>query len=101
MSLNRTEQALFDYWSRQPDEMSYWKMKVSETLKTQGAGTPAARLERELRSYLVERSEHVFALRSLAGPDAAKIRLINLAEYLMRLWGPLPKSRAKLAADRS
>ncbi len=91
MSLNRYEQTLFDYWEKQPDERRHWQAKVVEL--TRGLPQPgevARTLERELWYHLAERSPHVPALRGMA---ESRVSLLNLAEYLIRLWGPVPKPR--------
>jgi hypothetical protein len=91
MSLNRYEQTIFDYWDQQPDERRHWQTKVLE-LTRHGASPDLARaLERELWAYLVERTPHVPALRNLSPPS--RVSLLNLAEYILRLWGPVPKPR--------
>jgi hypothetical protein len=96
MSLNRYEQALFSYWEKQPDERRHWQGKVMEVTRGLGAPVAAARtLERELWSYLVERSPHVPALRSLGLGATERVSLLNLAEHIIRLWGPLPKPKPK------
>jgi hypothetical protein len=93
MSLNRYEQAVFDYWERAPDERRHWQSRVVE-LTRGGADARSARgLERELAAYVHERSEHVPALRDLRPQAGARVSLLNLAEYLLRLWGPPPKPR--------
>ncbi len=94
MSLNRYEQAVFDYWHRQPDERNHWQSKVVEL--TRGAAVPvelARGLERELWAYLSERSPHVPALRELQIGTAGRVSLLNLAEHIIRLWGPVVKPR--------
>ena len=94
MSLNRHEQALFDYWEKQADERRHWQAKV--TGLTQCAARPvelARELERELWEYLVERSPHVARLRELSPGGGQRVSLLNLSEHLIRLWGPSPKPR--------
>lgn len=93
MSLNRFEQAVFDYWERAPDERRHWQAKVVEL--TRGGTEPglARRLERELWSYVEERSDHVPTLRELRLAGGTRFSLLNLAEYIIRLWGPPPKPR--------
>ena len=100
MSLNRYEQAVFDYWERAPDERRHWQTKVADL--TRGAAMPvglARGLERELWEYLTERSAHVPTLRELRLEDVHRVSLLNLAEHVIRLWGPPPKPR-KPAASR-
>jgi hypothetical protein len=93
MSLNRYEQTIFDYWDKQPDERRHWQTKVLE-LTRHGASADLARaLERELWAYLVERTPHVPALRNLSPSGPARVSLLNLAEHILRLWGPVPKPR--------
>ena len=93
MSLNRYEQTIFDYWEKQPDERRHWQTKVVDL--TRGGAVPglAPVLERELWAYLVERTPHVPALRNLAGASLPRVSLLNLAEHIIRLWGPPPKPR--------
>lgn len=99
MSLNRCEQAVFDYWERAPDERRHWHGKVV-ALTRGGADVALARgLERELWAYVLERSPHVPALRELRLEGGPKVSLLNLAEHLIRLWGPPPKPRKRPPAD--
>lgn len=94
MSLNRYEQALFSYWEQQPDERRHWQTKVAEMTRGREVPVEIARgLERELWDHLVERSPHVPMLRSLGVGAAQRISLLNLAEYIIRLWGPPPKPK--------
>jgi len=93
MSLNRCEQTVFEYWERAPDERRHWHGKVV-ALTRGGADMSLARgLERELWAYAVERSPHVPALRELRLESGPKVSMLNLAEYLIRLWGPPPKPK--------
>ena len=94
MSLNRYEQTLFNYWENQPDERRHWQGKVGEIVRTASAPGAAARtLERELWDYFVERSPHVPGLRELSAGGLRRVSLLNLAEYVIRFWGPSPKLR--------
>jgi hypothetical protein len=95
MSLNRYEQALFDYWERALDERRHWQAKVTDLMRNpaQSPGELARGLERELWDHLVERTPHVPALRALNAPGLARVSLLNLAEYVIRLWGPPPKPK--------
>lgn len=98
MSLNRYEQTIFDYWDRAPDERRHWQTRVAEL--TRGAAVPvelARGLERELWGYLTERSAHVPALRDLRLEEVGRVSLLNLAEHLIRLWGPPVKPRKAVA----
>jgi len=99
MSLNRYEQALFDYWTKQPDEKRHWQSKVIELTRTPAGdpGVMARALERELWEHLVERSQHVRVLRDLRLDGVPRVSLLNLAEHVIRLWGPPPKPRRQAA----
>jgi hypothetical protein len=100
MSLNRYEQAIFDYWEKQPDERRHWMAKVAEMSRTHSAADLTRPLERELWDYFVERREHVPQLRNPNLPELSRISMLNLAEHLLRIWGPPPKPR-KLPERRS
>lgn len=94
MSLNRYEQTLFSYWEGQPDERRHWQGKVVEATRAAAPpGETARTLERELWDYLVERSPHVPRLRELSPGEPRRVSLLNLAEHIIRLWGPPPKPR--------
>ncbi|MBA4138597.1 MAG: hypothetical protein C0518_14930 [Opitutus sp.] len=97
MSLNRYEQSLFDYWERQPDERRHWQAKTMDAAKARSGivGEAARSLERQLWEYFVERSGQVPALRDLnrGGGAIPRVSLQNLAELMLRLWGPLPKPK--------
>ncbi len=94
MSLNRYEQIIFDYWAAQPDERRHWQGKVEAASREAAVLGDAARaLERELWDYFVERAAHVPAFRDLNTGGLRRVSLLNLAEYLLRLWGPPPKPK--------
>ena len=94
MSLNRYEQTLFSYWEQQPDERRHWESKVADMTRGLAAPVEVARpLERELWEHLLERAPHVPALRTLGISAAQRVSLLNLAEYIVRLWGPVPKPK--------
>ncbi len=94
MSLNRYEQSLFDYWERQPDERRHWQMKTNEAAKGAAAlGDAARRLERELWDYFRERTAQVPALRAQSPGGGQRVSMLNLAELMLRLWGPVPKPK--------
>ncbi|HWA09997.1 MAG TPA: hypothetical protein VG838_11150 [Opitutaceae bacterium] len=102
MSLNHAEQRVFDYLQKRPEERQYWQEKVRRAANGPAADlhAVAASLEGELWRYCEERSRVAPDFRSLAGPaGGGRISMRNLAEYLLRLWGP-PKPRSS-AAGRS
>ncbi len=99
MSLNRYEQAVFDYWQREPDECRHWQNKVIEAARS-GAGQPgetARKLERELWDYFLERSQHVNRLSELQPGGPVRVSLLNLAEHVVRLWSSVPKLKKPTA----
>jgi hypothetical protein len=94
MSLNRYEQTLFDHIERHPEERRHWLGKVQEAgRRLDTAGEAQRALERELWDYFAERSQQVAALRELNPDGLRRVSLQNLAEHLMRLWGPPPKPK--------
>lgn len=98
MSLNRFEHALFAYWETHPDELRHWRARVA----AQPLGPLAVRgLERELWAHWAERRAHVPALRALDPDGCQRLSLLNLAEYIARLWSPPPAPPRPPAAGRS
>lgn len=94
VSLNRSEQILFDYLMQQPDERHFWQQKVRATAQQTADGHAAAlRLEADLWAYHVERSGVVEPFRSHAVREGlVRTSMRNLAEHLLRLWTePRPK----------
>jgi hypothetical protein len=97
MSLNRSEQMLFDYVQGQNEDRHYWQNKV-RAIVAESAEIPVAvtRLDSELWRYYLERSEvtpvFVVAARTFG---LKRISMKNLAEHLVRLWTePRPKKPA-------
>jgi len=94
MSLNKYEQGLFDYLDHHPEERRHWQAKVfSVAAQMVDPGAAARELERELWDYLVERSEHVARLRELHTGGVRRVSLLNLSEYLLRMFGPPVRPR--------
>ncbi len=96
MSLNRSEQRIFDYLSTQPEERQFWVGKVQKIARDEiDDFAVARRLEPELWSYYVERSGMVPKLREAAAREGLqRTSMRNLAELLIRLWTtPRPKQR--------
>jgi len=87
MSLNRYEQALFDYLRDHPEEHRHWQSKVAAQV---GRGERRAALVAEdLWEYCRERGAHTQPFRDwAAGGGVPRSSLLNLAEYLIRIWGP-------------
>jgi hypothetical protein len=100
VSLNRSEQRIFDYLSVQPDERQFWVGKVQKIARDELDDFAAARrLEPELWSYYLERAEVVPSLRQAAAREGLqRTSMRNLAELLIRLWAaPRPKRRKDLS----
>ncbi len=94
MSLNRYEQSIYDYLTAEPDERRHWQQKVADQARRPALpGELARSLERELWDYFVERTEQVPRLRALNTGGLRRVSFLNLAEYLLRLWGPPPKPK--------
>jgi hypothetical protein len=94
MSLNRSEQILYDYVRRHPEERQYIQHKVQSIW----AGAPSAegavsRIDAELWRYYEERSSVLPEFRDAAPASGPRrISMKNLAEHLVRLWTD-PKPR--------
>jgi len=94
MSLNRTEQRLFDYVERHLEERHYWQNKVQRIAAGNVDPHAAAhQLEAELWHYYRERAGVVAEFKEVAQREGlARTSMKNLAEYLIRLWvAPKPK----------
>jgi len=102
MSLNKYEQTLFHYIDRHPDERRFWHGKLHETAhRIADAGTATRELERELWEYYIERSQNVLALRELNSGGIRRVSLLNLTEYLLRVWGPPPRPKKPASPGES
>jgi hypothetical protein len=97
MSLNRSEQRIFDYLQSQVDERHFWTGKVQKTLRDMGENPEAAvrLLEKDLWNYYVERSAVARPFREAAQAEGLqRTSMKNLAELLIRLWvEPKPKPK--------
>jgi hypothetical protein len=105
MSLNRSEQRVFDYLQSQVDERHFWIAKVQKTSRACGeSSAEAARvLENDLWAYYLERSGVVKAFRDAAQREGLqRTSMKNLAELLLRLWvEPKPRDGKKTAAKNA
>ncbi len=92
MSLNRSEQILFDYLQAQPDELRHWQEKVRGAARHHfDLHAAATSLDHALWDYFVERSAVAEPFRSAARHQGlARTSMKNLAEFLLRLWAPPP-----------
>lgn len=88
MSLNRSEQQLFEYIEGNREERQFWEHKVREfDAKSLDRAAAARSIESELWRYLVERSAVVPKFKHAAERDGLRrVSLQNLAEYLLRIW---------------
>lgn len=94
MSLNRYEQRLYDYIESIPEENRYWVDRVKGIVAQSGRREEAAlSLNSELWDYLEERSRHERSLEEAMGERSVRLSLLNLAEYLLRVWAPLPAKK--------
>ena len=96
MSLNRSEQRLFDYWEGHRDERHFWVEKVRSIVRQTGDDRVAtSQLEGELWRYYLERSAVAAPFKDAAMHEGLqRISMKNLAELIIRLWTePRPKNR--------
>lgn len=96
MSLNRSEQRVFDYLQGHPDERHYWVGKVQNTCRSaENDHVAVARLETELWRYYEERSAVASPFKEVARVEGLKrTSMKNLAELMVRLWvEPRPKKK--------
>lgn len=99
VSLNRSEQMIFDYLEGQPDERHFWQEKVRSIARSTPDGHDAGRrLEVELWAYLVERSGVVSPFKEQAEREGLpRTSMRNLSDHLLRLWTvPRPKPKPSL-----
>jgi hypothetical protein len=101
MSLNRTEQLLFDYIQNRPEERQHWKDNVRTLVKTvPDAHAAAVTLEGQLWRYYEERSGVAAPFLEIARREGIRrISLRNLAEYLLRMWSPVRIKRPTEGED--
>jgi hypothetical protein len=98
MSLNRSEQSLFDYIKRHPEERQYIHDKVRTICGGPGGTEEAvARIDSELWRYYEERSAVVPSFRDAARAfGLRRTSMKNLAEHLVRIWTePKPRKPAQ------
>lgn len=102
MSLNSQEQRIYEHLQNQPEEWRFWLDKVRTVAAGSDAHSSAASaLERELWRYYVERCSAVASFRKAAQKDGlGRTSMLNLAEYLLRLWTE-PKPKRKSEPDSS
>jgi hypothetical protein len=91
MSLNRIEQMVFDYVQRHAEERHYWQAKVRELMqKSENDFAAATALAGGLWMYYEERCRVVPQFHEISAREGLRrISLRNLAEHLMKIWGPV------------
>ncbi len=95
MSLNRAEQTLFHYIENHTEERQFWQGKVRDLMtESRDDLANATVLAGELTRYFDERSRvGAVAAQVVENEGFGRIRLRNLAEHLMRTWGPVRPPR--------
>lgn len=104
MSLNPSEQMIFDYVQRHPDERHYWVEKVRKTSAAAIDDHAAATaLEPDLWRYFQERSAVASPFKESAQRHGLqRVSMKNLAEHLLRLWlAPRPKKQPAASVRES
>jgi hypothetical protein len=98
MSLNRTEQMVFDYVERHVEERHFWQEKVRGIAAMEAdTHVAATRLEGELWFYFEERSRVAEPFRSVVAREGLRrTSMRNLAEHWLRQWAP-PKPKLPAA----
>ncbi len=99
MSLNRSEQLVFDYLEANPEEKSFWLEKAKAAARLGDPHVAASGLADALWSYYEERAEVAAPFRERVRHEGLqRTSMRNLAELLLRLWVP-PKPRTTLRRE--
>ena len=95
MSFNRAEQALFDYIENHAEERQFWQGKVRDLMsESRDDLANSAVLTGELGRYFDERSRvGVVSAQVVENEGFGRVSLRNLAEHMMRIWGPVRPPR--------
>lgn len=95
MSLNRYEQMLMNYLECHAEEKRFWEARVTEISRRGGRReSMALELNGILWEYFEERSRFESPFREVVIHEGdRKISMLNLSEYLLRMWAPLPKKK--------
>lgn len=87
MSLNRSEQLVFDYLEAHPEEKRYWQDKVRAAGRGPDVHAAAVALADALWSYYEERASVAAPFQEAARREGLRrTSMRNLAELLLRLW---------------
>ncbi|HEY0945631.1 MAG TPA: hypothetical protein VGD81_10200 [Opitutaceae bacterium] len=100
MSLNRSEQMVYDYVQAHPEERHFWTEKVRRVAaQSPDDHAAATQLADQLWAYYEERAGVVSPFREVVKREGLRrMSMRNLAEYLLRLW-TVPRPKKKPAAD--
>jgi hypothetical protein len=96
VSLNRSEQQIFEYIEANREERHFWEYKVRAFASKSMELTAAAHLiEGELWRYYVERAAVVPEFKRIVEREGLRrVSMHNLADHLLRLWvAPRPVKR--------
>ena len=95
MSLNHSEQRVFDYLQTHAEEKRFWEHKVRTLFGPAGDEAAFGRIELELWRYYVERSAVASPFKEAARLEGLqRTSMRGLAELLVRLWiEPRPKKK--------
>jgi hypothetical protein len=102
MSLNRSEQALYEYIRGHPEERQHFTDKVRAIVAASAETAQAvARIDTELWRYYEERSAVVPIFREeVMKFGLRRTSMKNLAEYLVRIWvEPKPRKPSPSGLD--
>jgi hypothetical protein len=102
VSLNLSEQRLFDYLQSNRDEGQFWRQKVQSIVaRAEGESDGLRRLEGELWRYYAERSAVVSPFKEAVRHEGLqRTSMHTLAELLIRLWIE-PRARKGPANERA
>ena len=95
MSLNRYEQLLFNYLESHDEEKRFWVARVLEIARRGGRReAQVLDLNRSLWEYFEERSRFESPFREIIIHEGSRsISMLNLSEYLLRMWAPPPPKK--------
>ncbi len=86
---------LFNYIECHAEEKRFWEARVLETSRLAiRRESQALELNGLLWEYFEERSRFESPFREVVIHEGdRKISMLNLSEYLLRMWAPLPKKK--------
>ncbi len=98
MSLNRYEQILMNYLECHSEEKRFWEARVTEISRSGGRlESRALELNGILWEYFEERARFESSFREvLIHEGDPKTSMLNLSEYLLRMWAPPTQKKRSL-----